>query len=77
LGAIIADFGKNKKGFNLFKVNGTIEEINKAIEDIKNLGAEIWGEPYLFEKAHKHWSVLIRVQMPEFYDDHQQVNESR
>jgi hypothetical protein len=65
LGAIVADFGKNERGINIFRINGTKEEINKAIEDIKNLGAEVWGEPFLFEKAHKHWSVLVRIQLPE------------
>ena len=66
MGAIIADFGKNERGINIFRINGTKEEINKAIEDIKKLGAEVWGEPFLFEKAHKHWSVLVRIQLPEF-----------
>jgi hypothetical protein len=72
LGAIIADFGKNEEGLNIFRINGTKKEIEKAIFDMKNLGAEIHGEPYLFdkgynfEKAHKHWSVLLRIQMPDF-----------
>jgi hypothetical protein len=66
MGAIIADFGKNQRGLNIFRINGTKEEIEKAITDMKNLGAEIWGEPYIFEKSHKHWSILIRVQMPDF-----------
>ena len=70
MGAIIADFGKNEEGLNLFRINGTKEEINKAIEDIKKLGAEVWGEPFLFEKAHKHWSVLVRIQLPELHDEY-------
>jgi len=65
LGAIIGDFGKNEEGLNLFRINGTKEEINKAIDDMKKLGAEVWGEPFLFEKAHKHLSVLVRIQLPE------------
>jgi hypothetical protein len=73
MGAIIADFGKNEKGLNIFRINGTREEINKAIDDIGKFGAEVWGEPYLFEKSHKHWSVLIRVQMPEFEEDQEQI----
>lgn len=70
MGAIIADFGKNERGINIFRINGTKEEINKAIEDIKKLGAEVWGEPFLFEKAHKHWSVLVRIQLPELHDEY-------
>lgn len=65
MGAIIGDFGKNEEGLNLFRINGTKEEINKAIDDMKKLGAEVWGEPFLFEKAHKHLSVLVRIQLPE------------
>lgn len=73
MGAIIADFGKNEEGLNLFRINGTKEEIEKAMFDMKNLGAEIWGEPYLFEKSHKHWSVLIRAQMPDFEAEHERA----
>jgi hypothetical protein len=65
LGAIIADFGRNKEGINLYRINGTKDEINKAIEDIRNLGAEVWGEPFLMEKSHKHWSILLKVLLPE------------
>jgi hypothetical protein len=65
LGAIIGDFGKTEEGCNLFRINGTKDEINKAIDDMKKLGAEVWGEPILFEKAHKHLSVLVKIQLPE------------
>ncbi len=64
LGAIIGDFGKNAEGVNLYRINGTKEEIKKAIADLMELGCEIW-EPFELEKSHKHWSVLIKIQIPE------------
>lgn len=64
MGAIIGDFGKNEEGLNLFRINGTKEEISKAVQDFKDLGCEIWDEIEL-EKAHKHWSILIRIKVPE------------
>ena len=73
MGAIIADFGKNERGLNIFRINGTKDEIEKAIYDMQNLGFEVWGEPYVFEKAHKHWSVLLKVQVPDFETDHEQA----
>ena len=65
MAAIIADFGKNEEGLNLFRINGTKGEIEKAIQDIKDLGCEVWDDPYELEKAHKHWSILIRIKIPE------------
>jgi hypothetical protein len=67
LGAIIGDFGKNDQGVNLFRINGTKDEIRKAIDDLVELGCEVW-QPYEWEKSHKHWSVLIKVQVPEIAD---------
>jgi hypothetical protein len=68
LGAIIGDFGKNEIGVNLYRINGTKDEIRKAIEDLIELGCEVW-QPYEWEKSHKHWSVLVKVQIPEIKDD--------
>jgi len=65
LGAIVADFGRNEEGLNLFRINGSKAEIEKALQDFKNLGCEIWEDPIALEKAHKHWSVLIRIKIPE------------
>lgn len=67
MGAIIGDFGKNDQGVNLFRINGTKDEIRKAIDDLVELGCEVW-QPYEWEKSHKHWSVLIKVQIPEIQD---------
>lgn len=67
MGAIIGDFGKNDQGVNLFRINGTKDEIRKAIDDLVEIGCEVW-QPYEWEKSHKHWSVLIKVQIPEIQD---------
>lgn len=71
LGAIIGDFGKDELGLNLYRINGTKDEIIKAIEDLKELGCEVW-QSYDFEKSHKHWSVLVKVQVPEIKADQKQ-----
>jgi hypothetical protein len=68
LGAIIGDFGKNEQGVNLYRINGTKIEINKAIEDLQELGCEVW-QPYEYESSHKHFSVLVKVQIPEIETD--------
>lgn len=65
MAAIIGDFGKNEEGINLFRINGTKVEIEKAIQDFKELGCELWDDPYELEKSHKHWSVLVRIKIPE------------
>lgn len=62
--AIIMDFGKGHEDLNLYRINGNKEEIYKAIDDMKNLGCEIFSIVAL-EKAHKHWSVLIKIKIPE------------
>jgi hypothetical protein len=65
LGAIVADFGRNEEGLNLFRINGSKAEIEKALQDLKNVGCEIWEDPIALEKAHKHWSVLVKIKVPE------------
>ena len=65
MGAIVADFGRNEEGLNLFRINGNKAEIEKALQDFKNLGCEIWEDPIELEKVQKYWSVLIRIKMPE------------
>jgi hypothetical protein len=67
LGAIIGDFGKTGEGLNLLRINGTKDEIKKAIDDLIKLGCEVWQQ-YELEKSHKHYSVLIKVQIPERKD---------
>ena len=71
MGAIIGDFGKNEHGLNLYRINGTKTEITKAIEDLQELGCEVW-QPYEYEKSHKHFSVLVKVQIPEIKADQKQ-----
>ena len=68
LGAIIGDFGKDQDGVNLFRINGTKIEIKKAIDEMIQLGCEVW-QPYELETSHKHFSVLIKVQIPEIQDE--------
>lgn len=57
-------FGKTPEGVNLYRINGTKQEIEKAIQDIKDLGCELWDDPYELERTHKHWSVLVRFMIP-------------
>lgn len=64
MAAIIADFGKNKDGLNLLRINGSKDEIEKALTDIKNVGCEIY-EVFDYEKAHKQWSILVKINIPE------------
>jgi hypothetical protein len=73
LAAIIGDFGKNEEGLNLYRINGSKDEIAKAIQDLKDVGCEIWDDPYELEKSHKHWSILIRLKIPEIQEEDQQT----
>ena len=43
MGAFIADFGLNKDGLKLFRINGTIDEIEDAIQRLTALGYELGG----------------------------------
>lgn len=63
MAAIIGDFGKDDNGVNLYRLNGTKDEIQKALEDLKKLGCDVW-EPFEWEKSHKHWSKLVKVKIP-------------
>jgi hypothetical protein len=63
------DFGKkNEDGVNLYRINGSKDEIAKAVQDLKELGCEVW-EPYELETSHKSWSVLLKVQIPDLDND--------
>lgn len=64
MAAIIADFGKNEDGLNLFRLNGTKAEIYDAIDKFLCLGCEIYDKPTELEKSHKHWSILLKMKMP-------------
>ena len=65
MAAIIGDFGKNSIGLNLYRINGTKEEIESAVQALKKIGCELWDEPYVLEKAYKQWSILVRIKIPE------------
>lgn len=75
MGAFIGDFGRNAEGLNLFRINGTKLEIEKAIQDFKDVGCELWDEPYELEKSHKHWSVLVRFKIPEVAQKNEEQKE--
>ena len=70
MSAFIGDFGKDSEGINLYRINGSKDEIKKAILDLIELGCEIW-EPYELEKSFSQWSVLVKVQIPEVYKENQ------
>lgn len=74
MAAFIGDFGKNEDGLYLFRINGTKLEIEKAIQDIKDLGCEIWGEPYELEKAYLQWSVLLKIWLPPSLEKEREIN---
>ena len=63
MGAFIADFGINKEGLRLYRINGTQAEIEDAIDRLSALGYEV-ADSYEFEKAHRQLSVLVRMTMP-------------
>ena len=63
MGAFIADFGLNKEGLKLFRINGTKDEIEDAIKKLTALGYGL-GDSYEFEKAHMQSSVLVRMVVP-------------
>jgi hypothetical protein len=63
---MICDFGKNKDGVNLYRINGGKNQIQKAIDELTQLGCEIWT-PYEFERVGRgdEFTVLLKVQIPE------------
>lgn len=82
MSAIIGDFGRTNEGLYLFRINGTKLEIEKAIQDIKDLGCEVYDVPFEFEKAHLHWSVLLKIWLPDDLEkarniERQKAKESR
>jgi hypothetical protein len=68
LGAIICDFGRNQDGLYLYRVNGDKKEIEKYIDELKNLGCEFFDSIEL-EKSHKSFSVLLRIKFPPEVDE--------
>lgn len=62
------DFGKNEEGLNLIRINGSKTELEKVIQDIKDLGYEVCN-PIEIEKAHKEMSVLLKLFIPEISEE--------
>jgi hypothetical protein len=63
MGAIICDFGRNEEGLFLYRVNGDKKEINKYIDELKDIGCEFY-EPIELEETWKHYSVLLKIKFP-------------
>jgi hypothetical protein len=70
------DFGKNKEGISLYRINGSKDEINQAIDQFKDLGCEVWDEIEL-EKSHKSWSVLLRLMLPNEEEELEEPKKER
>jgi hypothetical protein len=61
------NFGKNEEGLNVIRINGTRKELDEAIQEIKDLGYEVYN-PIEIEKAHKEVSVLLKLLIPEIVE---------
>jgi hypothetical protein len=61
------NFGKNEDGLNVIRINGTRKELDEAIQEIKDLGYEVYN-PIEIEKAHKEVSVLLKLLIPEIVE---------
>jgi hypothetical protein len=73
MGAIICDFGKNEQGLYLYRVNGDKKEIDKYIEELKDLGCEFY-EPIELEKTWKCYSVLLKLKFPADVEEQMEKN---
>lgn len=62
-GIYVANFGKDSEGVLTYRVNGEKEDLLTIIKEAKDLGFQFWQNP-IIEKAHKHYSVLLRLYIP-------------
>jgi hypothetical protein len=62
-GIYVAEFGKDKEGVSTYRINGEKEDLLIIIKEAKDLGFSFWEKPIL-EKAHKHYSVLLKLYIP-------------
>lgn len=58
------NFGRVENNLFLFRINGNKAEIEKAIQELKDLGLELITK-IEYEKSHKHLSVLVKFYIPE------------
>lgn len=59
----VADFGKTEEGVLTYRINGKKNDLYRMIEEIEVIGFTFM-EPPIVEKAHKHWSVLVKILLP-------------
>ena len=65
-GVYVCYFGSNKEGVTTYRVNGELEDLVTIIDEAKNIGYAFFETP-IVEKSHKHYSVLLRLYVPEEY----------
>ena len=77
-GIFVANFGTDNEGVTTFRINGEKEDLVTIIKEAKDLGFEFWEKPNL-EKAHKHYSVLLKVYIPREmnYRDYPEVTSKK
>jgi hypothetical protein len=73
---IISDFGKNEEGVRTYRVNGEKVDLEKAIEELREVGWGFWAEPKI-EVSHKHWTVLLKIYNPKEYEDAEEEKEEK
>jgi hypothetical protein len=66
-GIFVSDFGIDEHGVITYRINGEKDDLHHIINEAKELGVIFREEP-IFEKAHKHFSVLLRFYVPEEID---------
>lgn len=65
----VANFGRNKEGVHLYRVNGDKADLERIIKESFEMGWAFWEEPKI-EKVFKTYSVLLKIYDPkELYRD--------
>lgn len=62
-GIIVAHFGTNSEGITTYRVNGEKQDLLTIIKEAQDIGFKFWEKPVL-ERAHKHYSVLLKLYIP-------------
>lgn len=62
----VAKFGPDKEGIHTFRVNGDKADLEKIIQETKDIGWIFWEEPTI-EKVFKWYSVLMKIYDPKEY----------
>jgi hypothetical protein len=61
---MIGDFGKDEEGVYTYRINGDKADLEKIIQESKDLGYEFWTEPVI-EKIWKNYTLLLKIYIPE------------